>query len=266
MGATATANGISVHYEQQGSGADLVLIPGLGASTHVWYPQLRDLSRVLRVTAFDPRGHGRSERPEGSYSIGMMAEDAAGLLEALGIARAVVVGSSMSSLVAVELAARRPDLLAGLILVGGFAKLGSEGRNAFEQRAVMAETEGMAPLADLVPERAFGSYSHAAQPGLVGLFRQGLLACDPHAYAASCRAIRDADVTESLKQVRCPTLILLGEQEQVAPLPAARVLKSGIPHARVQVLPQAGHLPFLEQPARFNAAVQEFVGGLALDV
>lgn len=262
MGANATANGISLYYEQAGSGLDLVLIPGLGASTHVWYPQLRDLSRVLRVTAFDPRGHGRSERPAGPYSIRMLAEDTAGLLDALGISGAVVVGSSMSSLVAVELAAIRPDLLTGLILVGGFATLTADGRAAFEQRAVLAESEGMAPLADLVPERAFGAYSHAAQPGLVGLFRQGLLSCDPLAYAAACRAIRDADVTELLPRVTCPTLILLGEQEQVAPLTAAGILKAGIPHARVQVLPLAGHLPFLEQPARFNAAVQEFVGGL----
>jgi 3-oxoadipate enol-lactonase len=96
----------------------------------------------------------------------------------------------------------------------------------------------------------------------VGLFRALLLANDPNAYAAACRAIIRTDVAPLLGQVRCPTLILLGEQEQVAPLPAARALKAGIPHAEIRVIPKAGHLPFLEQPALFNAAVQEFVLGL----
>jgi len=262
MGAHVNANGISIHYEQAGAGPDLVLVPGLGASTHVWYPQLHGLSSLFRVTALDPRGHGQSGKPVGPYSIRMMAEDTAASLDALGISHAIVVGSSMSSLVTVELAAMRPDLVEGLILVGGFAVLGPAGREAFEQRAVLAETEGMAPLADLVPVRAFGGHSHQAQPGLVGLFRQGILANDPVAYAASCRAIREADVTPSLASVRCPTLILLGEQEQVAPLAAARALKAGIPHAHLRVLPLAGHLPFIEQPALFNAAVQEFAGSL----
>lgn len=262
MGSHVHANGIAIHYEQAGAGQDLVLISGLGASTHVWYPQLRGLSGVLRVTALDPRGHGQTDKPVGPYSVELLADDAAAALDALGISQAVLVGSSMASLIVVELAARRPDLVAGLIVVGGFAKLGPEGRAAFEQRAVLAETEGMAPLADLVPVRAFGAHSHATQPGLVGLFRQGLLTNDPVAYAASCRAIRDADVTEALEKVQCPTLIVLGEQEQVAPLAAARMLKAGIPQAQVRILPSAGHLPFIEQPALFNAAVQEFVGNL----
>jgi pimeloyl-ACP methyl ester carboxylesterase len=264
MGAYARANGLSIYYEQAGTGPDLVLIAGLGASTHVWYPQLHahGLSSVFRVTAFDPRGHGLTDKPAGPYSLHAMAEDAAAFLDVAGISRAVVVGSSMSSLIAVELAAMRPDLVEGLILVGGFPGLGPAGKEAFEQRAVLAETQGMGPLADLVPARAFGAHSHATQPGLVGLFRQGILANDPAAYAASCRAIRDADVTPLLASVGCPALILLGEQEQVAPLTAARALKAGIPHAQLRVLANAGHLPFIEQPAAFNAAVQEFVGSL----
>jgi 3-oxoadipate enol-lactonase len=74
----------------------------------------------------------------------------------------------------------------------------------------------------------------------------------------------EADITPRLGRIQCPTLILLGSQEQVAPLSAARALKAGIPQARLEVIPNAGHLPFLEQPAAFNAAILEFVGGLPL--
>jgi 3-oxoadipate enol-lactonase len=265
MGERIRANGIELHYQQEGQGPDVLLLPGLGASVHVWYAQLRGLSSVLRLTAVDPRGHGRSERPEGPYSLRQMAEDAAALIRGLGIGPVVVVGSSMSSLVGVELAAAEPDLVRALVLVGGFVRLPEEGRARFEQRAVLAETEGMGPLADLVVAGAFGACSHQTQPALVGLFRQGLLANDPKAYAAACRAVRDGDISGVLSAVRCPTLILLGAQEQVAPLPAAMALKAGIPHAEVKVLPNAGHLPFLEQPAAFNAALLEFVASLPAD-
>lgn len=249
---------ISLHYEQQGSGPDLLLIPGLGASTHAWYAQLRGLSSVFRVTAVDPRGHGRSPKPPGPYSLSEMARDVEALLQQLEITRTIVVGSSMSSLIAVELAVTLEGLVSGLVLVGGFARLGEAAKERFEQRARLAETEGMGPLADLVAAGALGTHTHQTQPALVGLFRQALLGNDPASYAACCRAIRDADVSKLLPYVSCPTLILLGEQEQVAPLPAARELREGIRHAQIRVLPNAGHLPFLEQPAAFNAALQEW--------
>lgn len=253
------ANGLDLYYEQRGTGPDVLLLPGLGASTHVWYAQLRDLSQSFRVTAVDPRGHGRSARPAGPYSIQGFSEDLGELIRVLSLAPAALVASSMSSLIAVEVAARWPGLVSALVLVGGFATLSPEGKERFEQRAVLAETEGMEPLADLVVGAAMGPHTHQTNPGLVGLFRQALLGNDPIAYAASCRAIRDADVTVHLSGVRCPTLILLGEQELVAPITAARALKAGIPHAQVRVLPHAGHVPFLEQPAAFNSAVAEFL-------
>jgi pimeloyl-ACP methyl ester carboxylesterase len=160
-------------------------------------------------------------------------------------------------------AARYPELVRGLILVGGFATLPPEATERFRGRARTAETKGMGPLADLVPAAAMGAHIHATNPALVGLFRQALLTNDPPAYAACCRAIAEGDVTPLLGEVRCPTLILLGAQEQVAPLAAAQGLKAGIPHAEVCVIPNAGHLPFMEQPGAFNAAVYEFVVGLS---
>jgi 3-oxoadipate enol-lactonase len=256
------ANGVQINYEQEGFGPDVMLIPGLGASVHAWYAQLKGLSGVARVTAVDLRGHGTSAKPAGPYSMRLLADDIAALMQGLSLQHAVIVGSSMSAMVAVELAAAHPELARALVLVGGFAKLGPPGKERMEGRARTAETEGMGPLADMVASTALGAHTHQAQPALVGLFRQGLLANDPNAYAASCRAIVECDVTPLLTQIRCPALILLGSQEQVAPLPAALALKSGIPHAEVRVIPNAGHLPFLEQPAAFNAAVLEFIATL----
>jgi len=255
-------NGTRLHYVQEGQGTDLILIPGLGGSVHVWYAQLRALSSVCRVTAYDPRGHGRSAPAPGPYSIPQLADDLAGLMEALAIPRAVIVGSSMSALVALQFASQNAYRAQGLVLVGGFPTLTPAVRERMEERIRIAESEGMGPLVDLVVGTAFARITHQTQPALIGLYRLNLLQNHPRCYAASIRALLDADVTPLLAQVLTPTLVLLGDDEQVAPLPAARALAGEIPNARLRVIPNAGHLPFLEQPALFNAALLEFIGSL----
>src|SRR5687768_16316627 len=123
------ANGIQINYEQEGAGPDLVLLPGLGASLNVWYPQLKALSPMMRVTAVDLRGQGLSGKPPGPYTTRLFADDVAALMGALGIERAVVAGSSMAAAVVVALAAARPELVSGAVLVGGFAALGLPGKD-----------------------------------------------------------------------------------------------------------------------------------------
>src|SRR5262249_45221175 len=195
----------------------------------------------------------------GPYSLPLFANDVAALMQHLDLGPAVVVGSSMAALVAVELAATHPERVAALVLVGGFPVLGPAGEGRMEGPGRAAEAEGRGPLADPVAAPALGAQTHQEQPALVGLFRQGLLANDPRAYAASCRALVEADITPRLGRIRCPTLIVVGSQEQVAPLPAARALKAGVPHARLWVIPDAGHPPLQEQPAAFHAAIPQLV-------
>ncbi len=250
---------IELNILQAGAGPDLLLLPGLGANLHVWYPQLRALSSSFRVTAVDTRGHGRSSRSAGPYTVEQLAGDAAALIRTLGLAPAAVVASSMSCLTAIELAVTAPELVSSLVLVGGFPALTQAGKDRFEERARLAQNGGMEELADLVVAGALGATTHRTQPALAGLFRASVMANDPDAYVASIRAIQSGDVTARLPEVRCPTLVLLGDEEQVAPLAMARKLVAGIPGARLRVLPQAGHLPFMEQPAAFNAALVEFL-------
>ena len=117
---------ISLHYEQQGSGPDLLLLPGLGASTHVWYSQLRGLSSVFRVTAVDPRGHGRSPKPPGPYSLSEMARAVAALVQRLAISRALADADPEDALraqgvrwVLVERGMGEPEVPAGRVAYDG---------------------------------------------------------------------------------------------------------------------------------------------------
>ena len=100
----STVNGIKIYYEEQGTGEPLILINGLAFPMDLWFAQIRELSKDFRVIALDNRGIGRSDHPDEEYSIAMMASDAVGLLQSLGIAKAHVVGLSMGGFIAQEIA------------------------------------------------------------------------------------------------------------------------------------------------------------------
>src|SRR5437870_12883303 len=113
--ATAKVDSIELYYEEHGRGGPLLLIMGLAADSTAWMFQVPDFARRYRTIAFDNRGVGRSSRPPGPYTIHQMADDAAGLLDALRIARAHVLGVSMGGSIAQALALRHPERARGLV-------------------------------------------------------------------------------------------------------------------------------------------------------
>ncbi len=116
--ATARVNGIEIYYEAHGVGDPLLLIMGLGANTTNWWAQVPDLSAAFRVITFDNRGAGRSTKPNESYSIAQMADDTAGLLDALEVDSAHVFGMSMGGMIALQYALRHPERTRALVLGG----------------------------------------------------------------------------------------------------------------------------------------------------
>lgn len=120
---TVEANGITLYYEVHGDGPPLVLILGLGADIGVFQPLVRDLAAHHRVLAFDNRGAGRSGKPHEPYTVPMMADDTAGLVRAVGMAGAAVLGISLGGRIAMELAVRHPELVGRLVLVSTAARV-----------------------------------------------------------------------------------------------------------------------------------------------
>lgn len=253
-----------IHYEVAGeSGPAVLLVHGLGGSLRQWHGVAALLSPVCRLVIPDLRGHGASDKPASGYSIRGFAEDLAAVCRAAGADRVVAVGASFAGPVALQLAADRPDLVRGAVSVGGFAAMGPAGRERMTQRAEAVEREGMTgAVADAVLAAALGPTTHAANPSIVGLSKAMLLANDPRAYAACARVVASADVTEALGRVKCPVMLVFGTEEKVAPLPAQMELKKRLPQAVLRAIPRAGHLPFLEQPDAFAAALMEFIGNL----
>lgn len=264
---TVSVNGIEIYYEIHGTGKPLVLIAGLSYSHWQWHKMVPGLAERFRVIAFDNRGIGRTDKPEGPYSAPMLAADTAGLLEALEVEQAAVMGHSMGGFVAQELALQRPELVSELILAsthfGGPNHVPITG----EAMAVFADITGD-PL-----ERFRRGLAVSTAPGFAGenpavieewlAYRaQNPIQAGPYQAQLAVGmglASEEAAYAHKLHRVRAPTLILFGEHDKVVPPANAQLLADKIPDSTVKILPDAGHFFPIETPGAAVQAVVEFL-------
>jgi 3-oxoadipate enol-lactonase len=244
---TAVIGGISLYYESCGSGEPVLLISGLGSNTELWCRQTTVLSSHHQTIAFDNRGAGRSDVPDGPYTIKEMASEAVRLLDALDIPAAHVVGSSMGGMIAQEVAIQYPDKALSLALIatqcGGPHAFGAAQENA-------AALEELATL-DMTPqERARGWVPYTlsqsfrtANPELVEEYVRVSALYPPTTAGlrAQWSALMGYDSWERLPLVTAPALILQGDQDLLVPPENADVLGVRIPDSRVAFIPGAGH-------------------------
>ncbi len=260
----ANANGIRIHYEVQGQGEPLLLIGGLGSDTHLWVAQVPDLARRFQVITFDNRGAGETDQPDEPYSVALFAADTAGLLDALGIARAHVLGASMGGFIAQELALTYPDKVDRLVL----ACTHFGGPHAVPippaTLAAMLDRTGD-PEVDL--RRSFDLYTQpgwrATHPEFIEEYVAWRVAHPQpvFAYQRQAAAGLTFSTEERLGQITAPTLILHGEEDRVVPVENAHLLAARIPHARLVIFPDAGHLFTVEKADEFNQTVIQFLQG-----
>ena len=254
----ASSNGIEIHYESHGSGEPLILISGLGYDLWIWHQMVAGLAENYQVITFDNRGAGQSDKPSGAYSAKMLAEDTAGLIEALGFEQAAVYGHSMGGLVAQALVIDRPELVSRLIL----SAVSFGGPNEIPVTA-----EAMAILADpnLDPlERLRQGILVATAPGFGDKnpeFIQEWMnhriqnPIMPEQYQSQFSVgleLKMASVEDSfqpkLRDVETPTLILFGEFDNVVPAANAGLLANELPISTIEILPNSGHIYMFEVP------------------
>ncbi len=253
-----TVNGAALNVEVSGEGEPgLLLVHGLGGSARQWAGAAALLPGAKLVIP-DLRNHGASDRSAAPIGVKTWSEDLAGICKALEVKRCIAAGASIGAAVVLQLAADHPELVAGVVTIGGFPAQPPAAKERMTARAAEVEAKGVAAIADAVVAAQLGASTHANNPALVGLQRALLLENDAKAYAASTRAVVAADVAAALPLVKCPVLITWGAEEKVAPLPLQRALKRGLPQAALRCIPDAGHLAFFEQPRAFAALLQEF--------
>jgi pimeloyl-ACP methyl ester carboxylesterase len=250
---------VNVVWEAQGEGAPVLLVHGLGYTRQGWGP-LRDLlARRYRVLSYDNRGIGESEIAPGPYSVAELAADAADVLDAAGAQRAHVVGASLGGMVAQLLAAEQPERVERLVLVG--TTPGGAGAYPLPQQtlALMAEAPSLPPDVAL---RRF--VENALAPGSplvdeVFAYRQRHPP-DPAGWAAQAAAGAAWDADGRLGRIAAPTLVLAGTADAVVDPRNAQLLVDAIPGAKLELIDDAGHLPFWERAEEFAAIVERFLG------
>jgi len=263
----AHANGIDIYYEIHGTGAPLVLIAGLGYNSWMWHKMLPGLAKHFRVIVFDNRGVGETDKPAGPYTAQTLADDTAGLLAALGIKRAAVMGHSMGGFIAQALALSKPEMISKLIL---------SATNFGGPRQIPVTPEAMAVLSDVTGDPmarlkrgiliscapGFGErHPEIVEEWLNYRAQHPILPAPYQAQMAIGLGLlsEDACFEHKLKNVKAPTLILFGEHDKVVPPGNAELLAKQIPNSTVRILPNAGHFFPFEIPDEANDATVKFL-------
>ncbi|MBB4935609.1 pimeloyl-ACP methyl ester carboxylesterase [Lipingzhangella halophila] len=261
MGEHIRAGDLDIWTEQVGQGPYVLLIGGLGDTVESWRFQLDGLSDRYRLVAFDNRGAGRTAMPEAPVSVEAMADDAAGLLRALGVPSAHVAGFSAGSIIAQELVLRHPGLVRGLVLQSTWPAM---------DRYLRSWALFVRWLVEAAPsERAFleGFFLDIYTPrahndGTVDRIIEDILAF-PHKQSTGdvqryIDAFVDHDTTDRLPQITVPSLVLAGGRDTTSRPPLCRAVAERIPGARFEVLEEEAHQPFQEVPDEWNARVDGF--------
>ena len=255
---TVQSNGIKLYYEMQGDGQPLLFLHGLGSSTRDWEYQVPEFSESYQVITFDLRGHGQSDKPAGPYSIAMFAEDTAGLLRALGIDQAHVVGLSLGGGIAFQLAVDMPLAVKTLTIVNSAPELlvrSFKEKAALWQRLAIVRLLGMRRMGEVLSKRLFVRPEHAE---LRETFATRWAENDQRAYLDALRAMVGWSVTARLGAIRCPTLII-GADQDYTPVALKEAYTAKIPGAQLLIISDSRHALPVEKPHEFNAALQEFL-------
>jgi 3-oxoadipate enol-lactonase len=276
---TTTIGPIELYYEEHGSGDPLLLIMGLAADSQAWMFQIPDFAARYRTIAFDNRGVGRSSKPIGPYTIHAMADDAAGLLDALDIARAHVVGVSMGGMIAQELALRHPERVRGLVLACTFpepdadverqrefsiARFGGTITGTGEMQIDVTALDPLAFFQHLLPRVFTEKYIQNELPRLMQLFSGALqYGFSLEAILGQVAAVMGHRTTDRLQQITAPTLVITGDADLLVPPANSDVLAHHIPGARLVKVPGGSHGFNFETPDVFNRTVLDFLAGVS---
>lgn len=258
---------LSLNYETCGEGSPLVLTHGLGGNLSYWDEVGKECARHHSVLRWDVRGSGASDHPPGPYTPAMLAQDLARLLDTLDMDRAHLVGVSMGGVISQRFALDFPDRVRSLVLVSTSSEVGERATANWQRLADRIEEKGLDPrFADAT--RSFAPAFAELHPEIVRALGEQTAGNDPHAYAASARAMSDYRWTNELRHVLRPALVVQGLDDLLTPPGGSIKMSRALPHSRLLLVPGAGHNLPIERPDFFSHLALAFTGGvdLAADV
>jgi pimeloyl-ACP methyl ester carboxylesterase len=252
----------SLFVEQAGDGQPLLLIHGFPFNHEMWRPQIDTLSKKSRVIAPDLRGHGQSPPTPGPYLMDMLADDCAQILKKLGVNKPVLVcGLSMGGYVSFAFYRRHPQMVAGLILAATRAGADTEHvKNNRDNTAQLTRLEGTQPVIDSMLPIVMAPTTYQERPNLVAQVERIMEQTSPDGMISALLGMKSRpDSMPTLEKINVPTLIFHGAEDQIIPTSEAEAMQAAIPGSNLMIIPDAGHLPNLEQEQIFNQAIEKFL-------
>ena len=256
-----TANGISIHYELDGSkNAPLVTLShSLASDMRMWAPQLPVLTADYRVLRFDTRGHGQTDAPEGGYTLELLADDLIALLDSLEIEATHYVGLSMGGMIGQTAVLKDQSRFESLALCDTSSRIPAATYPMWEERIALAHSEGMDALVEGSIDRWFSAGYQGREAEEVDKIRAIIRSTPVAGYCGCSRAIVNLDLTDRLGAITVPTLVIVGADDPATPVAAHEVIAERITDSRLVVLPDALHFSNVEQRQGFNSALLEFL-------
>jgi 3-oxoadipate enol-lactonase len=261
-------NGAKLFYEEMGSGPETIVFShSYLVDSHHFASQMQSLRNRYRCVAFDHRGHGRSEATETGYDMENLYADAVALIEALKCSPCHFVGLSTGGFIGLRIGIRRPELLRSLILMDTSAD--PEPKENFKQYRLLmfiVKWLGWWPVIGKVMPLFFGRkfLRDPSRKNEVREWKARIMSSNKEAMVKFGLGIFGrAGVYEELPKIKVPTLMIVGEEDMATPVGKAKRIAQNTPGAKLVVIPHAGHLCTVEEPAAVTAAIEEFLSGLA---
>jgi pimeloyl-ACP methyl ester carboxylesterase len=261
---TLRANGITLNYEISGEGQPLVLIPYLAADQACYAFQVADYAKHFRCISVDPRGAGLSDKPEGTYTTELFADDIAALMQELGLQRAHVAGLSMGAATGLWLAAKYPDRVKTLSLHSGWPKSDQYLRTVLDGFRAMARGLGNVPdmiITGIFPWCFTPDFYSGNADYITSLadFVRGRPVQPVEAFLQQSAAVQSHDAQSQLEKISCPTLVTFGRYDMVTSTRFADALTGGINGAELAVFEDCSHTPIYQNVAEFNERTLAFL-------
>ena len=252
--------GTTFHYRFDGPehGPVVMLSNSLASELTMWDIQVPALVEAgYRVLRYDNRGHGQSAVTVGPYSIEMLAADAVGLMDALGLGKVHFCGLSMGGMVGQMLGTRHGDRLISLSLCAASAHIAP--REIWDERIEIVQKNGMDAVADAIIDRWFTKAGQERLQSEVNKVRRMILNTPVDGFCACCAAIRDMDQRETIRVISTRTLVVVGEHDPGTPVSAAELIHERIASSELRVISDAAHFINVEQASVFNNVLLEFI-------
>jgi pimeloyl-ACP methyl ester carboxylesterase len=263
---TREINSAVLHYEDRGSGLPVVLLHGFPLDGRIWTAQLEALSRQYRVIVPDLRGFGQSKWPGaiGKFTMATLAEDIHTLLVDLKALPCVLGGLSMGGYVTLAFTAAFDADLRGLMFIDTKAEADTPAaREGRDKMIALVRESGSPAVAEQMMPRMLAPVTIERNPRLVATAREIMTGCRAETIENALTAMRDRlDRTALLATITVPSLVVVGAFDAIIPPATATAMAAAIPGAQLKIIPDAGHLPTMEQPELLNQVMKDFLATL----